>query len=248
MAACAGKYTEKVSIITPCMNSEKTIRQTMESVLNQTYKNIEYIVVDGGSSDGTLDIIREYLPRFHGRMRYISEKDKGIYDAMNKGIRMTRGGLIGIVCSDDYYEPDAVEKVLSCLTDDRYQVIYGYCRFIDKGHAAGLMKSNHKDLKQHMIPHPTCFVTRNIYRDFGMFLTIFKVSGDYELMLRLYNSGRVVFTQIRSVLTNFRIGGESNNLKRRTLENIALKYCHKAYSAGEALNRLFKFYLYAEYE
>lgn len=230
------------------MNSAGTIRQTIESVLNQTYKNIEYIIVDGGSSDETLDIIREYLPCFHGRMRYISEKDRGIYDAMNKGIRMTKGGLIGIVCSDDYYEPDAVEKVVSRRTDDRYQVIYGYCRFIDKGRAAGLMKSNHKDLRQHMIPHPTCFVTRGVYRYFGMFLTVFRISGDYELMLRLYNSQEVVFTQIKEVLTNFRIGGESHNLKRRTLENIAFKYYHKAYSLGEALKRLVELYLYAEYE
>lgn len=248
MTACTRKNTVKVSIITPCFNSAKTIRRTIESVLHQTYKNIEYIIVDGGSSDGTLDIIREYLPRFQGRMRYCSEKDRGIYDAMNKGIRMTRGGVIGIVCSDDYYEPDAVEKVVSCLTGDRYQVVYGYCRFIENGHAAGLMKSNHKDLKQYMIPHPTCFVTRGTYCDFGMFLTVFKISGDYELMLRLYNSREVVFTQIKEVLTNFRIGGESHNLKRRTLENIAFKYHHRAYSLREALKRLIGLYVYAEYE
>lgn len=248
MSADAGKNTEKVSIITPCMNSAGTIRQTIESVLNQTYKNIEYIIVDGGSSDETLDIIREYQPRFHGRMRYISEKDRGIYDAMNKGIRMTKGGLIGIVCSDDYYELDAVEKVVSCLTDDKYQVIYGYCRFMSNGHVTELMKSNHKDLKHHMIPHPTCFVTRSTYRDFGMFLTAFRISSDYELLLRLYKSEKVVFKQIRSVLTNFRIGGESSNMKRRTLENIAFKLYHRVYSLREALECLSKLYLYEEYE
>ena len=247
MTAHVGKKTEKVSIITPCMNSAKTIRQTIESVLNQTYQNIEYIVVDGGSSDGTLDIIREYLPRFHGRMRYISEKDRGIYDAMNKGIRMTRGGLIGIVNSDDYYEPDAVVKVVSSLTGDRYQVIYGYSRLIDNGRATGLRKNHHKNLERHMIQHPTCFVTRETYRDFGMFLIVFKISGDYELMIRLYKSNEVVFTQIKTVLTNMRIGGVSSNLKRRSLENIAFKYCHGVYSLKEALERLIKLYLYAEY-
>lgn len=238
----------KVSIVTPCMNSEATIRQTIESVLNQTYQNIEYIIVDGGSSDGTLDIIREYPPRFHGRMRYVSEKDRGIYDAMNKGIRMTKGGLIGIVCSDDYYEPDAVEEVVSCLTGDRYQVVYGHCRFIKKNHTVGVMRTSHKDLERYMIPHPTCFVTRDIYRDLGMFLTVFKISGDYEFMLRLYKSGKVVFTQIKMILTNFRIGGESHNLKRRTLENIIFKYYHKTYSLHEALKRLFRLYLYKEFE
>ena len=237
----------KVSIVTPCFNSAKTIRQTIESVLNQTYKNIEYIVVDGGSSDGTLDIIKEYLPRFHGRMRYISEKDRGIYDAMNKGIRMTRGGLIGIVNSDDYYEHDAVEKVVSRLTDDRYQVIYGYSRLIDNDRATGIRKNHHKNLVNHMIQHPTCFVTRETYRDFGMFLTVFKISGDYEFMIRLQKSKAVVFTQIKMVLTNMRIGGVSGNLKRRSLENIAFKYCHRVYSLKEALERLIRLYLYAEY-
>lgn len=238
----------KVSIITPCLNSRKTICQTIECVLNQTYKNIEYIIVDGQSTDGTLDIIREYIPRSEGRLRYVSEKDQGIYSAINKGLRLSSGLLIGIVNSDDYYEPDTVETVVSNLTDDRYQVLYGYCRFINNGHAAGVMKSNHKDLRQHMIPHPTCFVTRSVYRDFGMYLTGFKISSDYELMLRLYSSGEVVFTQIKEVLTNFRTGGESSNLKRRTLENTVAKYHHGVYSLSGALMRLFRMYLYAEYE
>lgn len=236
-----------MSIVTPCLNSAKTIRQTIESVLTQTYPDIEYIVVDGGSSDGTLDIVREYMPRFHGRMRYISEKDRGIYDAMNKGIRMTGGGLIGIINSDDYYESDTVEKVISVLTDARYQVIYGYSRLIDNDRAVGIRKNSHKNLERHMIQHPTCFVTRNTYRDFGMFITAFKISGDYEFMIRLHKRNDVVFTLIREVLVNFRIGGESSNLKRRSLENIAFKYCHRVYSLKEALERLIKLCLYEEY-
>ncbi len=108
----------KISIITPCLNSEKTIRDTMESVLHQTYKNIEYIIVDGGSEDRTLEIIHEYEHLFNGRLKYISEKDNGIYDAMNKGIRQSKGKLIGIIGSDDYYETDAVEKVAAHMTKD----------------------------------------------------------------------------------------------------------------------------------
>ncbi len=94
----------KVSIVTPCLNSEKTIRDTIESVLYQTYKNIEYIIVDGSSTDNTVKIIKEYLPKFHGRMKFVSEKDNGIYNAMNKGIKMSSGNIIGIINSDDYYE------------------------------------------------------------------------------------------------------------------------------------------------
>lgn len=105
----------KVSIITPCLDSEKTIRRTIESVLYQTYKNIEYIIVDGGSGDKTLEIVRTYQPLFEGRMRWVSEPDKGIYDAMNKGIRMSHGQIIGIINSDDYYVSNAVEQVIGHL-------------------------------------------------------------------------------------------------------------------------------------
>ena len=117
-----------VSIITPCYNSEKTIEKTIKSVLGQTYKNIEYIIVDGGSSDSTIDIVKKYEMLFEGRMKVISEKDDGIYDAMNKGILNATGKLIGIVNSDDYYEADAVETVVKNMEEDEYQVLYGLLR------------------------------------------------------------------------------------------------------------------------
>lgn len=220
----------KVSIITPCLNSAGTIRQTIESVLNQTYKNIEYIVVDGGSSDGTQDLIREYLPKFQGRMRYVSEKDRGIYDAMNKGIRMSHGRLIGIINSDDYYEPDAVENAVTHMTDDRYQVIYGYCRVLSNRQVTDVLKNSHHDLADQMIPHPTCFVTRSVYCDFGMFLKTFKIANDYELMCRLYKSGEVKFIQIRRVLANFRTGGACSNIERTEWESAVIAYYHKMVS------------------
>jgi len=97
-----------VSIITPCLNSKKTIRKTIESVINQTYKNIEYIIVDGESTDGTIEIINEYREKYKDCIKFISEKDNGIYDAMNKGIKLCSGSLIGIINSDDYYETNAV--------------------------------------------------------------------------------------------------------------------------------------------
>lgn len=217
----------KVSIITPCLNSVDTIRQTIESVLNQTYKNIEYIIVDGGSKDGTLDIIHKYIPLFGKRLRYISEKDNGIYDAMNKGIKLSTGSLIGIINSDDYYEYDAVETIVKHMTTDQYQVVYGYCRQIRNNRIAGILRNKHENLPQGMIPHPTCFVTRQVYRDFGLFLTTFKIAGDYELMFRLYYSGKVTFVQVKEIIANFRVGGACFNLKRVKRENAMIRYHYK---------------------
>ena len=115
----------KVSIITPSLNSEKTIEQTINSVLNQRYTDFEYIIIDGNSSDHTVDIIKEYISLFGGRMRYISEKDDGIYDAMNKGIKLARGNVIGIINSDDWYEKDALEKVVNFFSNNDTDVIDG---------------------------------------------------------------------------------------------------------------------------
>lgn len=230
----------KVSIVTPCLNSVDTIRQTLESVLNQTYKNIEYIVVDGGSSDGTQDLIRKYLPKFQGRMRYVSEKDKGIYDAMNKGIRMSHGRLIGIINSDDYYELDAVENAVTHITDDRYQVIYGYCRVLSNRQVTDVLRNSHYNLADQMIPHPTCFVTRSVYCDFGMFLKTFKIANDYEFMCRLYKSGEVEFIQIRRVLANFRTGGACSNIERMERESAVIAYYHRMISFRTMAGRMLR--------
>lgn len=234
----------KVSIITPCLNSAKTIRQTIESVLYQTYTNIEYIIVDGMSTDGTIDIIREYVPLFHGRMRYISEKDNGIYDAMNKGIKLSKGKLIGIINSDDFYDHSAVENIVSNMSHSEYQVIYGYCRIIDCGHAVNLIKYKHQQLRQMMISHPTCFVTRKTYQKFGMFLTGFKLASDYELMLRLYDSGKVTFIQLKKVIANFRLGGKGSNFKKSRTENLIIRHHYKIIPLKKALISVMKMYLF----
>lgn len=196
-----------VSIITPVYNGEKTIRDTIESVLRQTYKNIEYIVIDGASTDHTMEIVKEYEPLFQGRLKCVSEKDSGIYNAMNKGIRLSTGQLIGIINSDDFYELDAVETIVSVMSDDLYQVIYGYLRIMERGGESRVTKV-HKDSGK-MIAHPTCFLTRAVYQKYGMFLEWFRSAADYELMLRLYEKSDVRFILIKSVIANFRTGGVS---------------------------------------
>lgn len=230
----------KVSIITPCFNSEKKIRQTIESVLNQTYKNIEYIIIDGASNDGTLDIIKEYVPRFDGRMKYVSEPDKGIYNAMNKGIRMSTGELIGIVNSDDFYEPQIVERMVHSRIDGVYQVIYSYCKILNnKDKIINIETNSHYDLDRWMIPHVTCFVSRDTYRRYGMFIETWRISADYELMLR-YRKRGVVFTQIEEELASFRLGGVSRRKDWR-LENAVIRKRYHCISIKEFLAQVYDY-------
>lgn len=210
---CDPQKRVAVSVITPCLNSIETIQDTIESVLNQTYAPSEYIIVDGGSTDGTMEAVRRYEPLFGGRLRYVSEKDKGIYNAMNKGVRMSRGSLIGIINSDDFYEKDAVEQAVLHMGAEAYQVVYGYLRIIERTGTVRYARVTHDLLPKKMIGHPTCFVTRKTYRQFGLFCESLKVTADYELMLRLYRSNKVSFHLVPSVMANFRAGGASYNVR-----------------------------------
>lgn len=134
------KCNIRVSVITPVYNGAEHIRDTIESVLGQTYKNIEYIVVDGGSTDRTMEIVKEYEPLFQGRMKYVREKDKGIYNAMNKGICMSAGQLIGIINSDDYYDRNAVQNIIDNMGDAECHVVYGYLELLKGNQYYGLSK------------------------------------------------------------------------------------------------------------
>lgn len=200
---------KKVSIITVCFNSSKTIRKTFDSVLHQTYPNIEYFVIDGLSTDGTVDIIKEYEPFFQGRMRWVSEKDEGIYDAMNKGIRMANGELVGIINSDDYYEENAVEIMVNAMTEDKYQILYGAIRTWKNGEEASIGISSHKFLRENMIGHPACFVSGTVYEDFGGYHTKYPSVADYDFMLRMNEREEVKFYPVYKLIANFTAGGMS---------------------------------------
>ncbi len=197
----------KVSIITVCYNSDTTIRKTFESVLHQTYVDLEYIVIDGMSTDKTVAIIKEYEPLFCGRMRWVSEKDNGIYDAMNKGIRMAEGELIGIINSDDYYELDAVENMINAMTDDKYQILYGAMRTWKDGEEESINISSHRFLRERMINHPSCFVTKAVYKDFGCYDASYTSVADYDFMLRMSEQKKIVFKPVYSIIANFALGG-----------------------------------------
>lgn len=200
---------KSVTIITVCYNSALTIRQTIESVLHQTYHDIEYVIVDGASEDETLSIINEYQPAFGERLKIVSEPDQGIYDAMNKGIRMATGKLIGILNSDDFYEPKAVEHMVAAMTDEKYQILYGFVRYMKAGVECSIDRRSHKFLREGMISHPACFVTKAVYDDYGHYDLRYISAADYDFMLRMSQIDEIRFYPVDYLITNFSLGGMS---------------------------------------
>lgn len=202
------------TIITPCFNSKDTIERTLESVLHQTNQGYEYLVIDGGSTDGTQDILKKYETAFGGKMKFRSEKDNGIYDAMNKGIRKASGKMIGIINSDDWYETDALENVAGSITDEKYQIFHGMMRTIDAANGKEIRTAIYSAdyLTEAMINHPTVFVKRDVYQDFGMFDCKYKFGADYEMMIRFYNTGQIQFVPIYKIIANFCTGGVSSSV------------------------------------
>lgn len=213
------------SIITVAYNSETTIRDTIESVLNQSYDNYEYLIIDGKSTDSTLDIIKEYEEKFKGKMKYISEPDQGIYDAMNKGISMASGELIGIINSDDWYERNALENVARQYQEYDYTVYYGYMRTVDAmtGKEIRCALYSHEYIREAMINHPTVFVSKKIYDKFGVFDCQYKASADYDFIVRLTKQREIRFVKMNDVQANFRTGGVSENPKA-LMETMKIKY------------------------
>lgn len=223
--------SEKVSIITVVYNNVQTMEQTIQSVLNQTYPNIEYIIVDGGSTDGTVEIIRRYLDRI---AIFISEKDEGLYDAMNKGIGLASGEIIGILNSDDIYDVNTVSCVVENFRSQRVDVLYGNIMMMDDKISTNMYAcSDIEELWYRMaIPHQATFVKKEIYVKYGTFDTQYQIAADYDLMLRLYSKG-VKFWHVNKVLTYYRPGGVSFSNRgvcieeSRMISNKYIKYCEK---------------------
>lgn len=203
----------KFSIITVCYNAASTIEQTIQSVLSQTYGDKEYIVVDGGSKDGTVAILEKYK----NRIRYISEKDKGIYDAMNKGLAMTTGDIIGMIGADDFYpSSDVLEAVAEGFTTYKTDAIYGDKQYVNPGDTEKIVRywnvgeyKKENWLEGFMPPHLSFYVKKSCYEKFGEYRTDFTCSADYELMLRMLYKNNVSAHYIPKVLMTMRNGGTS---------------------------------------
>jgi glycosyltransferase involved in cell wall biosynthesis len=207
-----------VSIITVTYNAQDNLEQTMQSVFVQTYSNIEYIVVDGASKDRTVAIIKKYESQL---AFWVSEKDQGIYDAMNKGICMAKGELIGIINAGDYYEPDAVELVVEAyLRNKDYAIFHGNMNLLNEDGTLFKRKKPNPDLSQFYqgmsLFHPTLFVHRSVYKrsENSLYNTDYRIAADFEFILRNHLAG-VGFYYIDRVIANFRQGGYSDRNKRQ---------------------------------
>lgn len=216
----------KVSIITVTYNSEAYLEQTIRSVLSQSYEDIEYIIVDGGSTDNTKHIISLYQNKIS---RFVSEKDKGIYDALNKGLAMASGDVIGILHSDDFYAHERViEKVVKTFKDTQADALYANLCYVDAKNTSKItrkwLSGEYKEnsfLYGWMPPHPTFFVKKDVYKRIGHFDLNFKTSADYELMLRFIHKHRIKLAYLNEYIVNMRVGGQSNaSINNRIIANL----------------------------
>lgn len=222
-----------VSIITIVYNGEKHIADTIRSVAAQSYPNIEYIVIDGGSTDRTLEIAGEFKDVI---TTLITEKDRGISDAFNKGVRRAHGEIVGIINADDWYEPNAVAMAVEYL--DGFDVAYGDLRQWNEGKHEIVVKGDHRLLTKEMtVNHPTVFVRKECYQRFGLFDDQYKCAMDYDLVLRLFNGG-CRFVHVPAVLANMRSGGMSDfQWKLGCRETLQIK--NKYMPSRRKLNRLY---------
>lgn len=214
----------KISIITATYNSANTVRDTLESVAKQSYGNIEHVIVDGVSKDKTLDIVQKYSHV----SKVVSEKDKGIYDAMNKGVALATGDVVGILNSDDFYaHEDVLEDVMDLFQDPNVDCVYGDLQYVDAHNTQKIIRTwisgkynRKKFLYGWMPPHPTFFVRKEIYQELGNFNLTLRSAADYEFMLRVLfkNSKRAAY--LPDIIVKMRAGGMSNaSLKHRLKAN-----------------------------
>ena len=224
-----------ISIITATYNSAETINDTIKSVLCQTNKDFEYIIVDGGSTDETIDIVKSYESEFPGRLKWVSEKDKGIYDAMNKGIKMASGDIIGILNSDDYYTSDDIlQTIADAFKCQNVDAIYGDIHFIKDGVPDKCVRYYSSRLFSpfwlrfgFMPAHPSFYCKREVFDKSGLYRLDYKIGSDYEMMVRLFRKHKISSRYIPKDFVTMRTGGASNsNLQSRlTLIKEDVKAC-----------------------
>ena len=240
----------RISIITVTYNSAATLRDTIESVLLQDYDNLEYIVVDGGSRDDTVDIIRANESRFGGRMRWISEPDKGLYDAMNKGIMMATGDVVAVLNSDDFYHRgDVISRVAAAFDDANVEAVYGDLVFVSPDNLNKLTRYySSKAFRPSLFrfgfmpAHPTFFAYKRLFEQFGYYDTSFGIAADFELLVRFMYIRKIRTRYLPFVFMKMRSGGISTTMRNKLKMNREIiRACRKN---GISTNWFFIIYKY----
>lgn len=207
----------KISIITPTYNSSATIQDTINSVLSQSFLDFEHIIVDGGSKDNTVDIIKESEPLYNGKLKWVSEPDKGIYDAMNKGIKMASGDIVGILNSDDFFSsPEVLSKINENILG--LDAIYGDIHYVNPDDLSKPVRYyssagfNVKKMKMGFMPaHPSFYCRKEVFDKVGLFDTEFKVAADFEFLLRALYVNGIKTKYIPFDFVTMRTGGASTS-------------------------------------
>ncbi|MEE2605023.1 MAG: glycosyltransferase family 2 protein [Bacteroidota bacterium] len=216
----------RITLITATFNSASSIKTCLDSVVLQNYNDLEYLIIDGKSSDATLKIIKVYQKKFPF-IKLISEKDFGIYDALNKGVQLASGDVIGFVHSDDFLEfNDIINDIVSMTKSENLDGVYGDLQYVDKSNTQEIIRSwKSCDFKPRLLkqgwmpPHPTLFLKRDVYEKHGLFDLSYRISADYDFLLRIFKDPELKFGYLPKVITKMRVGGVSN----QSLKNIIKK-------------------------
>ena len=202
---------KKVSIITTTYNDSENLKKTIAQVEAQDYENIEYIIVDGASKDDTLEVIREAKERFGDRLLWISEKDSGIYDAINKGLKMATGDYIGL-CFDRFACKDAVSKMVAVMEAEGTHGVHADLNYVDGEKIIRKWRQGQGNIRTGWMPgHPTLYLKREVYETYGLYKTDYRIAADYEYMIRILKDGKVKLSYIPEVLIKMSHGGTSTN-------------------------------------
>lgn len=210
----------KISIITTTYNSALTIKDTLESILKQSYKNFESIIIDGGSTDDTLKIIQDYQTKFEGKLLYISEKDQGIYDAMNKGIKLASGDIIGTLSSDDFFTNDNIleQIIITFKKNPNIQAVYGDVHFVNSDNLTKCTRYySSKIFKRSLMrlgfmpAHPSFYMKKECFNKYGLYKTDYKIAADFEFLLRVIFVHNIQTQYLPLDMVTMRTGGASTS-------------------------------------
>ena len=231
MSKVNGELQMKVSIITATYNSASTLRDTLETVKSQDHPDIEHIIVDGGSGDGTVAMIKSYSHV----AKFVSEKDRGLYDAINKGIRMSSGDIVGILNSDDFFpHASVVSDIVRAFEQHNVDAVYGDIAFVKPENLRKIVR-HYSSKKFHprkfaygyMPAHPSFYVKKKFYDEYGLYKLDYKIAADYELLMRFLHRNHLRTTYLPEVIVYMRTGGVSNKnfLSRYVLNKEIIKAC-----------------------